>query len=104
METQIESNLTQTSKFSTQLAIASFSIGKLILLYNLVNPNEERILILGFFYVLFAALVNGVIFLNLLYHFTTNPFQREILAIKILLLLSNIPIDFIYILIVTQKF
>ena len=87
METRIESNVTQTSKFSTQLAIASFGMGTLILLFYLVNPREERILILGFFYVLFAALVNGVIFLNLLYHFMTNPFRREILAIKILLLL-----------------
>jgi len=104
METQIASNATQTSKFSTQLAIASFGIGTLILLYHLVNPNEERIIILGFIYVLFASLINGVVFLNLLYHFTTNPFQREILAIKMLLLLSNIPIAFIYILIVIQKF
>lgn len=103
METQSLTEVTQSSKFSTQLALGSFVIGTLLLCIHLAVPDEEIILIIGFLYVLFAGFINGIVFLNLLFHFTLNPFQRENLAIKMLLLLSNIPIAFLYFFILTQN-
>ena len=103
METQIFRNASHCGKFSTQLAIGSFSIGTLLLLLHLGLPHEERILILGFFYVLFSALITGIVFLNLLFHFVTNPFQREIMAIKMMILLSNIPLTLMYFYLIIKK-
>ena len=104
METQIIKNASYCSKFSTPLAIGSFSIGTLILLLHLRLPHEEKILILGFFYVLIAGLINGIVLLDLLFHFTINRLQRELITIKILLLLINIPIAYLYFFIVSQNF
>lgn len=87
-------------KFSTELAVVSFAIGTILLLLQKLAPNNLNILIIGLFYVLFAILINGIMFVNLAYQFIILPKYREYLAIKILILLANIPISFLYILIV----
>lgn len=87
-------------KFSTQLAVISFGIGTVLLLFQKLAPTNYNILFVGLFYLLFAILVNGIILINLAYHFIILPKQREYIAIKILILLANIPIAFLYILIV----
>lgn len=104
METQIITNASYCSKFSTLVAIGSFGIGTLLLLLHLGLPHEEKILILGFVYVVIAGLINGIVLLDLLFRFTINPLQRELIAIKILLLLVNIPIAYLYFFIVSQNF
>lgn len=83
-------------KFSTYLALTSFSIGTLLLAIHLCFPNTIEILVTGLFYVLFALLVNGITLLHLLYHFSINRLERETIAIRILILLANIPITIIY--------
>ena len=90
-------------KFSTELAIGSFMVGTLFLVLHLLFPNEDGIVILGFLYVLFACLINGLMLINLIYHFIILPEQREYIAIKALILLSNIPITYLYILIIFNK-
>jgi hypothetical protein len=87
-------------KFSTELAIISFAIGTFLLLLQKMAPDNFNILFIGLLYVLFAILVNGIMLINLAYHFIILPKQREYIAIKILILLANIPIAFLYILIV----
>ena len=87
---------TTPGKFSTYLALTSFSIGTLLLAIHLFFPNTIEILVTGLFYVLFALLVNGITFFHLLYHFIINRFERETIAIRILILLANIPITLIY--------
>jgi hypothetical protein len=96
METQIYSQRENSSLFSTYLAITSFSFGTLILLCYMLFPNKSGILIVGFFYVLFASLFNGIVLLNLLYRFCIYPNDREALAIKMLIMLANIPIAILY--------
>jgi hypothetical protein len=85
-----------TGKFSTYLAITSFSFGTLLLAIHLCFPDTIEILVTGFFYVLFALLVNSITLFYLLYHFIINRFERETIAIRILILLANIPITLIY--------
>jgi hypothetical protein len=83
-------------KFSTYLAITSFSIGTLLLAIHLCFPNNIEILVTGFFYIILALLVNSITLFHLLYHFIINQFERETIAIRILILLANIPITLIY--------
>ena len=87
-------------KFSTELAIISFAIGTFLLVLQRMATDNYNILFIGLLYVLFAILVNGIMFFNLGYHFIILPRKREYIAIKILILLANIPITILYILIV----
>lgn len=94
----------KSAGFSTYLAIGSFGIGTIILGLHFLFPHKDDILILGFFYTLFAILINGITFLNLLFQFFIKPKEREDLAIKMLIMLANIPIALLYIYIVFHKF
>jgi hypothetical protein len=102
MESDFYNSNTPTG-FSTYLALVSFSIGTVLLVLHLVFPREEGIFILGFFYVLFAILINSLSLLNLCYRFITEPENRETNAIRILILLSNIPIALLYFYIVIHN-
>ena len=83
-------------RHSTDLAIITFGIGTaLFILFEMLN-QDFKILLLGISFVFFACIINGMMLINLLYHFIILPFQREYIAVKILILLSNIPIAFIY--------
>lgn len=93
-------NQSLKGEFSTILAIISFAIGTVLLVIHKLFPDNFEILFIGLLYVLFAILVNGIMFFNLAYHFIISPKQREYIAIKILILLANIPIIILYILIV----
>jgi hypothetical protein len=87
---------TTPGKFSTYLAITSFGIGTLLLAIHLCFPNNIEILVTGFFYVILALLVNSITLFHLAYHFIINRFERETIAIRMLILLANIPITLIY--------
>lgn len=99
--------LTQTQsapgKFSTYLAITSFGIGTLLLLIHICFPDNIDILIMGFCYVILALILNGITLIHLLYHFIINHFERETIAIRILILLANIPIALLYLNIVLHN-
>ena len=103
METFLFNKPETTGRFSTYLAIASFVFGSLLLLFYKIFPDNSGFLIFGFFYVLFATLFNGVVFLNLLYRFCVYPNDREALAIKMLIMLANIPITILYFYIAIQQ-
>lgn len=85
-----------TGKFSTYLAITSFVIGTLLLLIHFCFQDNIEIMITGFFYVLAAILLNGITFIHLFYHYIINRLEREIIAIRMLILLANIPIALLY--------
>jgi hypothetical protein len=102
MESQLNNTNTATA-FSTYLALLSFSIGTILFILHLIFPYEDGIIILGFFYVLFAILINSLSLLNLCYLFITKPENRETNAIRILILLANIPIALLYFYIVMNK-
>lgn len=83
-------------KFSTYLALVSFGIGTLFLVLHLLFPEMILIIYAGYLYVLFALLINFITFLYLIYLFIIYHFDRETIAIRILILLANIPIGLLY--------
>ena len=89
--------------FSTQLAIFSFGIGTLLFLTHFIFPNYFPILVFGYIYLLIAIVINIITFLYLIYQFT-KKLDTEDIIIRILILLSNIPIAFLYAYIVLNKF
>ena len=87
--------------YSTKIAIYSFGIGTSIFLLHLISPSQN-VLLLGLFFVLFALLFNGIVFLNLIYTLITDSENREQTVIQILILLANIPIAALYFFLVVR--
>jgi hypothetical protein len=86
--------------FSTLFAIGSFLIGTILFVLFQITKNEN-LLFIGFFYVLFAIFFNTLVFFSLV-HELLFKINKEETIIKILILLSNIPIAYLY-LILTVK-
>jgi len=92
-----------TSLFSTQIAIGSFLIGTLLLIAHLFRPSKE-LFIVGFFYFACALLVNLAILTKLYYLYITQKNHQEYFTIKIVILLSNLPVVVVYLKIVGETF
>lgn len=90
-----------TGIFSTQLAIGSFCIGTLLLILHLINPSG-KLFTAGFIYLALATIINLLVLLNLWFLYLTQKNHREYYTIKILILLTNIPIVFVYLKIVGE--
>lgn len=84
-----------TGQRSTQIAIASFLLGT-FLLCAFLTTKHEYVLLAGFYYVLLAIAINLVVLGNLLYQCVRLHNHRDYYGIKILLVLANIPIAFVY--------
>lgn len=83
--------------FSTQLALCSFGLGSLIFGSYFVLPENEGIIIIGLFFVIFAGFFNSIMFLRLLFLLlVAEAEERESIVIRMLLLLANIPIAILY--------
>ncbi|PKB18079.1 hypothetical protein [Flavobacterium sp. 5] len=96
METQNRTKLYQKWAFSNELAIGSFIIGTLLLLTLKAMPYESMVLYIGLCYVLFAIVINSIMLLYLIFLCIILPDDRKDLALKIILLLCNIPITIVY--------
>ncbi len=90
-----------TGIFSTQLAIGSFTIGTLLLILFLTT-HEGILLGIGLLYVIAATATNLIMLFRLLYLLFTHKNHQEYYTIKILILLANIPIAFVYFKIVAE--
>jgi len=92
------SYLQTTGALSTKIAFASFGVGTLFFAcYQLDSRHEyEYLLVGGFLYVLLAMLTNLMVLLNLLILFVSEPEHREFFAIKMLIVLANVPIAAFY--------
>lgn len=86
----------QGAKYATPLALVSFGIGTLLFVLFRCNPDSFDLLAYGLLFVILAAFANSLMLVNLLFLLFIYPEQREAVAIKILLLLSNIPITCVY--------
>lgn len=80
--------------FSTLFALGSFCIGTLLFLMFQITKSESLLLI-GLGYVLLAIFFNSILLLYLFYEFVFKS-KKEETAIKILILVSNIPIAYLY--------
>ncbi|MBY0486473.1 MAG: hypothetical protein K2P85_04705 [Flavobacteriaceae bacterium] len=88
-----------TGLFSTQLALGSFVVGTLLLLLHLHFP-DGALFGIGIVYLAVAVLLNSVVFFNLFYLLFTQKNHQEYFTIKLLILLANIPVVFVYLKIV----
>lgn len=81
--------------YSTVIAAFSFLTGtSLFFLYKTTGQND--ILPIGLVFVMLAFLVNAGVVLHLLLIFATQPQLREITVIRILILLSNLPVAYFF--------
>lgn len=96
----METTLTQEEPFdgrtSTELALGCFTIGTLLFILFLTLADNTFILLIGFVFFMLAAILNIIMLTHLLYHFYMMPQQRKYIGLKIGILLSNIPIAFLY--------
>ena len=84
-----------------QMAIVSFGIGTLLLLLHFIFKNSDIIIIpFGIYYVLIAFLVNGLMLLKLIIDWIIEPLNRSKIERQALILFANVPISFVYFLIV----
>lgn len=81
--------------FSTKFAIGSFAIGTLLLLTYLTT-RDGILLYIGLVYVIGALVLNSIIALMLLYELLVKKEEREETAIRLFILLSNLPIAYFY--------
>lgn len=82
--------------FSNELAIGSFAIGSLLLLSYKAIPSADIIFLIGLFYVPFAIVINTLMLFYLIFLCLILPDERENLALRIIILLCNIPISILY--------
>lgn len=95
METTLENNAKNDSKFTTYLALGCFGVGSLLFFAFLIHPNPTLIYI-GICYVICALLVNTLAFISLIIELLLHWDNREQIAIKMLIMLANLPIAYLY--------
>ena len=86
--------------FSTWLALISFGIGTLLFGCQLLNSSKEYLLVTGFCYLTFAAVINTIMLFYLIIQLVVDIENQEQNFIRILILLANIPIALLYIYII----
>lgn len=96
----MQTTLTQEEPFegrtATELAVGCFTIGTLFFILFLTLPDTSYIFIIGCIFVIMALPLNTIMLTHLLHHFCILRHQRKYIALKIIILLSNIPIAFLY--------
>lgn len=85
-----------TGEISTWIAIASFAIGTVLFGAYKSGLGNDNLVVFGFVYVVVAALINLLVLINLLILFASKRQYKQYFAVKILILLANIPIVFVY--------
>ena len=83
--------------FSTSLALISFIIGTLLFGCHFLDNYNDRLMIFGLFYLIFAIIINLIVFFYLIMQLVVDIENQEQNFIRILILLSNIPIALLYI-------
>ena len=86
------------------MAIVSFGIGTLLLLLHFIFKKSDIIIFTGIYYVLISFLVNGLMLLKLIIDWITEVENRLNIERQALILFANIPISFVYFLIVIYTF
>ncbi|MBE8724087.1 hypothetical protein [Flavobacterium hungaricum] len=83
-------------KQSLELAIGTFTICTLLFMLYIVSKENAIVLVIAWPFALACIIVNLIMFIHLTDRFIHLPEYRKDIAVKILLLLSNIPITFLY--------
>jgi len=83
-------------KQSTELAIGSFIVSTILFVLYIVTNASSNVLIIAFPFVVSAIVLNAIMLFHLIDKFISLPEYRKDIAVKILILLSNIPITLLY--------
>ncbi|MDX6183743.1 hypothetical protein SGQ44_16140 [Flavobacterium sp. Fl-77] len=87
---------------STELAIGSFIISTLLFILYITAKKSADILIIAAPFIASAILLNLIMLSHLTDLFVRKSQHRKDIAVKILILLSNIPIAFLYYLVIMK--
>lgn len=86
-------------KQSIELTVGTFITITILFIFYIVSDENSTVLVMAWPFALFAIMVNAIMFFHLGDKFIHLPQQRKEIGFKILLLLSNIPVTFMYYLI-----
>lgn len=89
-------------KQSTELAVGTFIISTILFVLYIISNESPNILVIAWPFASSAIIVNTIMLVNLTDRFIHLPEYRKEIAFKFLILLSNIPITFLYYLIVMR--
>ncbi|MEO8237893.1 MAG: hypothetical protein ABI793_04035 [Flavobacterium sp.] len=81
---------------SIELAIGSFIISTVLFTFYMVSNESSNILVLASPFVVSIVFLNAIMLFHLIDNFIRQHEQRKDIGIKILILLSNIPIALLY--------
>jgi hypothetical protein len=96
MQTTLPQEEPFEGRTATELAVGCFTIGTLFFILFLTLSDTSFIFIIGCIFVIMVLPLNAIMLTHLLHHFCILPQQRKYIALKIIILLSNIPIAFLY--------
>lgn len=96
MQTTLSQEEPFEGRTSTELAIGCLTIGTLFFILFLILQDTSFAFIIGFIFIIMAVPLNAIMLVHLLHHFYILPQQRKYIGQKIIILLSNIPIAFLY--------
>ncbi|HLO74619.1 MAG TPA: hypothetical protein VK164_11830 [Flavobacterium sp.] len=85
---------------AVKMAIISFTIGTFLFGLFFAFKNLDEILIIGFFYVMSAITINGIMLLKLVYDWITQQNKRKTIEKQTIILLANIPVAITYLFII----
>lgn len=94
MKTSIEEPFEE--KNATPLAIGSFIMSTILFTLYIVSNESSNMLVIAWPFVLSAIALNAIMLTHLIDNFIKRSNQRKYIANKILILLINIPVVYLY--------
>jgi len=94
MKTMNQKLLEETQ--AIELVIGTFIISTVLFASYMLTNKNSNVLVFAFPFVVSILLLNGIMLFHLTGRFIKLYDERKDIAVKILLLLSNIPIVFLY--------
>ena len=85
------------------MAIGTFLLSTLLFISYIISNGSAMVLVIAWPFALGAILVNAIMFIHLTDRFVHLPEHRRDIAVKLLILLSNIPIFFFYYVVVMKS-
>lgn len=89
-------------KQSTELAVGTFIISTFLFILYILSNENSIVFVVAWPFALAAIVVNSIMLFHLIEKFIHLPQQRKEIGIKLLVLVSNVPITFLYYLIVMR--
>ncbi|WP_337965135.1 hypothetical protein [uncultured Flavobacterium sp.] len=89
-------------KNATPLAVGTLVISTILFILYIASNESPNILVIAWPFAFSAIMVNLIMFIHLVDNFIKRPNQRKYILNKILILVVNIPIVYLYYNIVTK--